>query len=51
MIWVEGVSMSPLAFLLIAGTIRRMDPSLEEAALGSGASTWTTFSKVQTFNV
>ncbi len=46
MIWVEGVSMSPLAFLLIAGTIRRMDPSLEEAALGSGASTWTTFSRV-----
>lgn len=46
MIWVEGVSMSPLAFLLIAGTVRRMDPSLEEAALGSGASTWTTFSKV-----
>ena len=46
MIWVEGVSMSPLAFLLIAGTIRRMDPSLEEAALGSGASTWATFSKV-----
>lgn len=46
MIWVEGVSMSPLAFLLVAATIRRMDPSLEEAALGSGASTWTTFSKV-----
>ncbi|MFQ5849952.1 MAG: ABC transporter permease [Candidatus Binatia bacterium] len=46
MVWVEGVSMSPLAFLLIGATIRRMDPALEEAALGSGASVWKTFSRV-----
>jgi iron(III) transport system permease protein len=38
MIWVEGISMSTLAFLLIGATLRRMDPSLEEAAIGSGAS-------------
>jgi iron(III) transport system permease protein len=39
MIWVEGISMSTLSFLLIGATIRRMDPTLEEAAFGSGAST------------
>ena len=39
MIWVEGISMSTLAFLLIGATLRRMDPTLEEAAFGSGAST------------
>lgn len=38
MVWVEGISMSPLTFLLIASIIQRMDPALEEAAAGSGAS-------------
>jgi iron(III) transport system permease protein len=42
MIWVEGISMSTFAFLLLGATLRRMDPSLEEAALGSGASMWKT---------
>jgi iron(III) transport system permease protein len=46
MIWVEGISMSTLAFLLIGATLRRMDPSLEEAALGSGASMWKTQFKI-----
>ena len=46
MIWVEGVSMSTLAFLLIGATIRRMDPTLEEAAFGSGASTGKVLSRV-----
>lgn len=42
MIWVDGISMSTLAFLLISSTLTRMDPFLEEAALGSGASMWKT---------
>jgi iron(III) transport system permease protein len=46
MIWVEGISMSVLAYLLIAATLRRMDPSLEEAALGSGATMWKTQMRV-----
>ena len=46
MIWVEGISMSPLAFLLIAATLRQMDPSLEEAALGSGASVYKILTRV-----
>lgn len=46
MIWVEGISMSTLAFLLIGATIRRMDPTLEEAAFGSGASTRKVLSRV-----
>ncbi len=37
MIWVEGISMSTLAFLLVGATLRQMDPSLEEAGFGSGA--------------
>lgn len=46
MVWVEGISMSPLAFLLIGSVIRRMDPSLEEAADGSGASKWKVLSRI-----
>ncbi|MDP2646885.1 MAG: iron ABC transporter permease [Desulfobacterales bacterium] len=40
MIWVEGISMSTLAYLLIGAVLRQMDPALEEAALGSGATVW-----------
>lgn len=46
MVWVEGISMSPLAFLLTGSIIQRMDPSLEEAADGSGASRWSVLTRV-----
>lgn len=46
MVWVEGISMSPLAFLLIGSVIQRMDPSLEEAADGSGASRWKVLCRI-----
>lgn len=46
MIWVEGISMSPLAYLLIGAVIQRMDPSLEEAGDGSGASRWKVLSRI-----
>jgi iron(III) transport system permease protein len=38
MIWVDGLHQSPLAFLLMTAAFRSMDPSLEEAALMSGAT-------------
>ena len=34
---VEGLSLTPLAFIMIAVVLRSMDPALEEAAAISGA--------------
>lgn len=36
--WVEGLSMSPLAFFMLGASLRAMDPSLEEAAYTAGAN-------------
>jgi iron(III) transport system permease protein len=36
MIWVEGLDLIPLVYLLISASFRSMDPSLEEASLVSG---------------
>ena len=38
MIWVDGLHYSPMAFLLMTAAFRSMDPSLEEAAMMSGAN-------------
>ncbi len=38
MIFVDGLHYSPIAFLLMTSAFRAMDPSLEEAAMMSGAS-------------
>src|SRR6478752_5630598 len=46
MIWVEGLQLSPIVFLLMVASFRSMDPSLEESAFMSGASRWTVFRKV-----
>ena len=46
MIWVEGLQLSPIVFLLMVASFRSMDPSLEESALMSGASRWTVFFKI-----
>lgn len=46
MIWVEGLQLSPIVFLLMVASFRSMDPSLEESALMSGATRWTVFRKV-----
>lgn len=46
MVWVEGISMAPLTFLLLGGVLRRMDPSLEEASLAAGASQLRTLTSV-----
>ncbi|HEY3246844.1 MAG TPA: iron ABC transporter permease [bacterium] len=39
MILVEGLILTPLAYLIIAASMRSMDPSLEEAARVSGSTT------------
>jgi iron(III) transport system permease protein len=39
MILVEGLALVPSAFLILAPAVRNLDPSLEESALVSGAST------------
>lgn len=46
MIWVEGLHLSPLVFLLMAAAFRSMDPSLEESALISGARLGTVFRRI-----
>jgi iron(III) transport system permease protein len=37
MIWVEGLHLSPIAFLFMVAAFRATDPALEESALMSGA--------------
>lgn len=46
MIFVQGLDASPLVFLLLYAAFQTMDPSLEEAASLSGASTWQVFWRV-----
>jgi iron(III) transport system permease protein len=46
MVWVEGLQLSPIVFLLMVASFRAMDPSLEESALMSGAGRWTVFRKI-----
>src|SRR3546814_17892285 len=36
----------PLVFLMVAGALRSMDPTLEEASLSSGAGLWNTTARV-----
>jgi iron(III) transport system permease protein len=38
MVWVQGLHLAPIAFLLMGAAFRSMDPALEEAAMMSGAS-------------
>lgn len=46
MIFVEGLDLTPLAFLLMVAAFRGMDPALEESAMVSGASLWTVVRRV-----
>jgi iron(III) transport system permease protein len=45
-IFVEALYETPLVFLLVAGALRSMDPTLEEASLSSGASVFKTTMRV-----
>lgn len=40
LIFVEGLILTPLGFLIIAAAMRGMDPSLEESARMAGSSQW-----------
>ena len=42
MVWVHGLELIPLAYLLIMAAFQSMDPRLEEASVMTGASTWRT---------
>lgn len=46
MIWVEGLNLSPLAFLMMSAAFKAMDPSLEESALTCGAGNLVTLRRV-----
>jgi iron(III) transport system permease protein len=46
MIWVEGLHLAPLVFLLMVAAFRSMDPALEESAIMSGAPLRTVFRRV-----
>ncbi len=46
MIWVEGLNLSPLAFLMMSAAFKAMDPSLEESALTCGAGNLITLRRV-----
>jgi iron(III) transport system permease protein len=46
MIFIEGLHLSPLVFLLMVASFRSMDPSLEESAIMSGASLATVFRRI-----
>lgn len=46
MIWVEGLHLSPLVFVIMAAAFRSMDPALEEVALTSGAGFPATFRRI-----
>ena len=46
MIILEGLHLTPVTFLMMAGSFRRMDPSLEEASDSAGAGLFTTLSRI-----
>lgn len=46
MVWVHGIEMIPLAYLLISSAFQAMDPRLEEASTMTGAGTLRTLYRV-----
>ena len=46
MVWVHGLEMTPLAYLLLSAALQSMDPRLEEASVVAGAGQWMTLRKV-----
>jgi iron(III) transport system permease protein len=46
MIWVQGLHLAPVAFLLMVAAFRAMDPSLEESASMSGAGRATILRRI-----
>jgi len=46
MVWVHGLEMVPLAYLLLSAAFQAMDPRLEEASVMTGAGIWRTLRRV-----
>ncbi len=46
MVWVHGIEMIPLAYLLISSAFQAMDPRLEEASTMTGAGTFRTLRRI-----
>jgi iron(III) transport system permease protein len=46
MVFVQGLALVPTAYLFLSPAFANMDPSLEEAAVVSGAGTWTVIRRV-----
>lgn len=46
LVFVQSISFFPIAFILLVGLLRSIDPSIEEAARDLGASKWRTFRTV-----
>ncbi len=46
LVFVEGLILTPLAFLILSGALRNMDPALEESARTAGAGHWQVIRKV-----
>lgn len=46
LVFVQGLALIPTAYLLLSPAFANMDPSLEEAAMASGAGTWTLLRRV-----
>ena len=44
--WVEGITLAPVVFIMVAANLRMADTTLEEAAKVSGASGWHLFKTV-----
>jgi iron(III) transport system permease protein len=44
--WVEGLSLSPLAFIMVASSLRAMDPNLEESAQVHGMGLFDRITRV-----
>jgi iron(III) transport system permease protein len=46
LVFVEGLVLTPLAFLIVSGAMRNMDPALEESARTAGAGHWQVIRQV-----
>ena len=46
MVFVQGLALVPTAYLFLAPAFANMDPNLEEAAIASGAGTWTLLRRI-----
>lgn len=46
MIWVQGLHISPVAFLIMVAAFKSSDPALEESALTCGARWWQVIGRV-----